>query len=397
MVQKRAADESGLSPGPGKKHRVAAALAARGAAALAGAPLGAAAHAWALKAAYKAVDAELTRAGGARMCGSTAVAAVVTDNAIYMANCGDSRAVLVRGDKALPLTLDHAPTRRDEWERVRRAGGAILWANGWRVAGSLSMTRAIGDHLLRPHGVIPDPEVSTCRRGPGDDFLILATDGLWGAVSCDEAAAVARRAVERGEAAGLPRAAALRIAPRALAKLALARGGTDNVTAVVVDLRGPAPDPTAAPPVAPAGAAALDTAAAGAGAAARLPVDAAGGGLSAPEGGASGAGLSLQTVSSTPAPLSPFQSADLAALAPGSAPGQQQQQQQAAASPSVRARALLELLRTWTVPARAGAAGGNTVTTGVQPRAGASGELRLLAAKLLLQQQQQQQPTQMQH
>jgi serine/threonine protein phosphatase PrpC len=68
--------------------RVAAALAARGAAALAGAPLGAAAHAWALKAAYKAVDAELTRAGGARMCGSTAVAAVVTDNAIYMANCG---------------------------------------------------------------------------------------------------------------------------------------------------------------------------------------------------------------------------------------------------------------------------------------------------------------------
>lgn len=39
--------------------------------------------------------------------GSTAVVAVVTPDKIVVANCGDSRAVLCRNGKAVPLSNDH--------------------------------------------------------------------------------------------------------------------------------------------------------------------------------------------------------------------------------------------------------------------------------------------------
>jgi len=42
--------------------------------------------------------------------------------------------------------------------RVEQAGGQILYWNGHRVMGILAMSRAIGDHALRPY-VISDPEV----------------------------------------------------------------------------------------------------------------------------------------------------------------------------------------------------------------------------------------------
>ena len=238
----------------------------------------------ALRAAFAAADAELAAAGAARLCGTTAVAAVVTRAHILAANCGDSRAVLVRGGgRAVELTSDHSPARRDErvrfvlfvfffgcccrhtlahasgsvhvWivvptssppslspatqqERVRRAGGHVVSRNGVdRVMGVLSMTRALGDHFLRRHGVIAEPELSAIARAASDELLIVATDGLWAAVSSAEAAAVARSALARAEASGLPRAAAAAVAPRALARLAQARGSTDNVTVLVADLR----------------------------------------------------------------------------------------------------------------------------------------------------------------
>lgn len=95
------------------------AAAAEPAAVAEGAPRGALMRA--LRAAFRGVDAELGDAG--RLCGSTAACCVVTDGWLVAANAGDSRVLLVRGGRPLPLTIDHAPTRRDE--RVReRANGA---------------------------------------------------------------------------------------------------------------------------------------------------------------------------------------------------------------------------------------------------------------------------------
>lgn len=47
--------------------------------------------------------------------------------------------------------------------RVIEAGGSIVWQNGYRVMGALSMTRAIGDHVLQKFGISPKPEVRVLR------------------------------------------------------------------------------------------------------------------------------------------------------------------------------------------------------------------------------------------
>ena len=49
--------------------------------------------------------------------------------------------------------------------RVEAAGGQILFWNGVRVMGLLAVSRAIGDHSLRPY-VIAEPEVR-CRPPDG--------------------------------------------------------------------------------------------------------------------------------------------------------------------------------------------------------------------------------------
>ncbi|KAF9615082.1 hypothetical protein IFM89_021653 [Coptis chinensis] len=77
--------------------------------------------------------------------GSTAVVALLTLDKIIVANCGDSRAVLSRGGRAIPLSFDHKPDRPDELARIEAAGGIVIYLNGARVQGILAMSRALGD------------------------------------------------------------------------------------------------------------------------------------------------------------------------------------------------------------------------------------------------------------
>ncbi|KAJ0098403.1 hypothetical protein Patl1_20009 [Pistacia atlantica] len=83
----------------------------------------------------------------AALSGSTAVVAVVTSEYIIVANCGDSRAVLCRGGRAIPLSCDHKPDRPEELARIEAAGGRVIFLNGARVEGILAMSRAIGNLL----------------------------------------------------------------------------------------------------------------------------------------------------------------------------------------------------------------------------------------------------------
>ena len=55
--------------------------------------------------------------------------------------------------------------------------------------GVLSMSRAIGDAYLQKFGVISDPDVSSVRRTSDDQFLIIASDGLWNNISSQVCAA----------------------------------------------------------------------------------------------------------------------------------------------------------------------------------------------------------------
>ncbi|KAF2291722.1 hypothetical protein GH714_035337 [Hevea brasiliensis] len=123
--------------------------------------------------------------------GSTAVVAVVTPDKIIVANCGDSRAVLCRNGKPIPLSTDHKPDRPEEWNRIQAAGGRVIYWDVPRVLGVLAMSRAIGDNYLKPY-VSCEPEVTITDRTAEDDCLILASDGLWDVVSNDTACGVAR-------------------------------------------------------------------------------------------------------------------------------------------------------------------------------------------------------------
>lgn len=98
-----------------------------------------------------------------------------------------------------------------------------------------------GDHYLRPY-VISKPEVTTTKRTDKDEFLILASDGLWGVISNEVACLVVRRCLD-----GKMKRASLEVdkenraaeAAAVLAELAMARGSKDNISVIVVELRKP--------------------------------------------------------------------------------------------------------------------------------------------------------------
>jgi protein phosphatase 2C len=68
----------------------------------------------ALREAFLKTDAEFAADGTAGLVGSTAVCALVGTHRVWIANCGDSRAVLCRGGQAVQVTDDHKPEREDE-------------------------------------------------------------------------------------------------------------------------------------------------------------------------------------------------------------------------------------------------------------------------------------------
>ena len=102
--------------------------------------------------------------------------------------------------------------------------------------GELAISRAIGDHKLRPF-VIAEPEVTRMIRRPDDQMLIMASDGLWDVLGNGEAAKLAMAAFDGELAANKSARSALKKAASVLAKTALERGSRDNVTVLCIDMR----------------------------------------------------------------------------------------------------------------------------------------------------------------
>ncbi|KZV53192.1 hypothetical protein F511_27558 [Dorcoceras hygrometricum] len=184
----------------------------------------------------KGDDERANRAAVPEM-GSTAVVVLVGREDVVVANCGDSRAVLCRGGAPAPLSSDHKPERPDEKERVEAAGGSIIMRKGWRVQGVLPTSRSIGDHHLKPY-VSSQPEVTVTKRTKSDDFLIIATDGLWDVVSNDVACQVVKNSLHGGLGSRhSEKGRCASNAAAALVELAIAKGSRDNVTVIVVLLQ----------------------------------------------------------------------------------------------------------------------------------------------------------------
>ncbi|RRT77266.1 hypothetical protein B296_00000033 [Ensete ventricosum] len=165
--------------------------------------------------------------------GSTAVTAIlINGRKLWIANIGDSRAVLAKGQQVLQLTVDHDPST--ERRSIENRGGFISYEPSFfvsfvsgdvpRVNGQLAVSRAFGDKDLKRH-LRSDPDVRCVDVTADADLLILASDGMWEVMSNEEAIEIARKAKD-------PQAAA-----RQLTTEALERYSTDDVSCVVIQLQ----------------------------------------------------------------------------------------------------------------------------------------------------------------
>ncbi|KAK9915992.1 hypothetical protein WJX75_007069 [Coccomyxa subellipsoidea] len=161
----------------------------------------------ALIAAFQDMQQSLERTSfNTEVSGSTCTLAHLTGQRLAVGWVGDSRAVLGRAQQdgsclAVPLTQDHKPS--DDRERARilamqgrveriqtetgeEVGPSRVWLSDAWVPG-LAMSRALGDGMARRVGVISEAEVCLVDLEEGDQFLILASDGVWEFMSNQEA------------------------------------------------------------------------------------------------------------------------------------------------------------------------------------------------------------------
>lgn len=136
--------------------------------------------------------------------GATAVSVIVCNNQVIVANTGDSRCVLSKKGQARALTLDHKPILFEEAKRIIKAGGFV---RDNRINGALNVSRTIGDLDFKrntdlPHTeqmVVATPDIEQFTLEEGDEFLILACDGIWDVLTNQEAVDFVRKRLKAGE------------------------------------------------------------------------------------------------------------------------------------------------------------------------------------------------------
>lgn len=149
--------------------------------------------------------------------GSTAVALIKQGEHLMIGNVGDSRAILATRREEdgtlqpIQLTVDLKPSLPKEAERILKCKGRVFAledepevARVWLPyddAPGLAMARAFGDFCLKEFGLISVPEVTHRRLIPNDQFLVLATDGIWDVLSNKEVVDVVSSAPTRATAA----------------------------------------------------------------------------------------------------------------------------------------------------------------------------------------------------
>lgn len=183
------------------------------------------------------------------MCqaGCTAVVALKKGNELFVANAGDSRGVLSRAGKAIPLSEDHKPASDTERSRIIAAGGFLSEIGGvCRVNGNLNLSRAIGDLRYKCNNELPakdqiitaEPDIRRFTLTSEDKFFVLACDGVWDVMSCQDVVDFVTARLEQGMN---PTQIATSMLDACLANDPKeARGiGCDNMTAIVILLNIP--------------------------------------------------------------------------------------------------------------------------------------------------------------
>lgn len=148
--------------------------------------------------------------------GTTAVTMIKQGQDLVIGNVGDSRAVLATRDEhnslvPVQLTVDLKPNLPREAARIHQFKGRVfalqdepdvsrVWLPNSDSPG-LAMARAFGDFCLKDFGLISVPDIFYHRITERDEFVILATDGVWDVLSNKEAVEIVGAAPSRSTAA----------------------------------------------------------------------------------------------------------------------------------------------------------------------------------------------------
>ncbi len=141
--------------------------------------------------------------------GTTVTAAMIRSDRLWIAHIGDSRAYLCREGHTCQLTQDHS------------------LVNELLQQGELTLEEAQNhprrNVLTRALGVNEQPEIDLMEVPlQNDDLLLLCTDGLYNQLNMEELESI------------LALDESLQFKVEKVVKLALERGGNDNITAVLV-------------------------------------------------------------------------------------------------------------------------------------------------------------------
>jgi len=181
--------------------------------------------------------------------GTTACMVLLIGKRLYVANVGDSRAVLCRKGQAVPLSDDHKPDKPSEKKRIEQSGGVVKKGSFFNIPmgpfrvyqgdglrGGLAVSRALGDTFYKDPKrpamewlVSAIPEIKEeCLQLGEDEFFIVASDGFWDVFSNENAILLTRELLQKDTS--------LADVAQMLTAKAFSRESLDNITVVIVRL-----------------------------------------------------------------------------------------------------------------------------------------------------------------
>ncbi|CAN8074039.1 unnamed protein product [Agarophyton chilense] len=150
--------------------------------------------------------------------GTTLLFTMIRGQDLYIANVGNSRAVLATKDGAQAITQEHDGSNAEEVSRVTNAGG---YFEDGKVNNLIPITRSIGDlelkdrkHITFPNRrmtediIISVPDIYQRKLSSRDEFLVMATAEVWENLSNKVVVQTIRDSLRRGDT---PRMASKRV------------------------------------------------------------------------------------------------------------------------------------------------------------------------------------------
>ena len=169
--------------------------------------------------------------------GSCAIVVLIVEKLIYVANLGDSRAIISmeEGKKIKPISIDHKPNNPKEFERINKCGGKVYLDNDdnedikdiskltfinkvqdfekyalnndviyREYPSSLAVVRTIGDYAAKSKefggvkgSILSIPDIFVFESSSFYDFILIGCDGIFDMCENEEIISAAWQTVKK--------------------------------------------------------------------------------------------------------------------------------------------------------------------------------------------------------